>query len=136
MKIDITNNLREDSKVTFFAVRCEDYKHVIVMYLDNLTNEDVFLYIDEYKYIYNGRTHIYINSSATALTNAISPDFDKAYNISQYSELISYFKSKYNNDEHAYNKIINDMKSKGISVDVEVEDKEEDNYEYIKRKFM
>lgn len=105
------------------------------MYLENLTDKDIYLYIHEFKYIYNGKCHIFKTSTATALTNAISPDFDRAYGISDYKSLISYFKSKYWNDEHAYSKIIKDIKSKGIGIDEEADNREENNYEYLKRYF-
>lgn len=102
------------------------------MYLDNLTDEDIFLYIYESKYIYNGRCAIYKNRESTALTNAISSDLDKAYEISNYQDLILYFKSRYQNDEKAYQKIINDIKSKGIGIDEEISEREENTSEYIR----
>lgn len=105
------------------------------MYLDNLTDEDVFLYIYESKYIYNGRCAIYKNRESTALTNAISPDFDKAFGITNYQQLVIYFKSRYQNDEKAYKKIISDLKCKGIGIDEEISEREDDTSEYIKRHF-
>ena len=135
MKITISKNLREESTIILFSVKCEDYKHTISIYLDNLTQDDIFLYIYESKYIYNGKCHVFKNSTSTALTNAISSDFDHAYGISDYHSLISYFKSKYEHDEHAYSKIVEDIKSKGIGVDEDVDNREEDNYDYLKRYF-
>lgn len=135
MNIKPSSNLCEESKIYLFSINLENYKHYISIYLDDLTDEDIFLYVYESKYIYNGRTHVFANKTATALTNALSSDFDRAYNISTYDELISYFKSKFSNDEFAYRKIIDDIKSTGIGIDEEVEERDEDNYEYLKRYF-
>lgn len=135
MDIPLTKNLSEKSKTYFFSIDLENYKHKVSIYLDDLTSEDVYFYVYEYKYIYNGRTHVYENRTAAALTNFLSPDFDRAYNLDSYEALISYFKSKYDNDEFSYRKIIDDIKSKGIGIDEEVDTKEEDNYEFLKRNF-
>lgn len=135
MNIELTSNLREDSKTVLFSIDLENYKHRISIYLDDLTNQDIFLYVYEYKYIYNGRTHVFENRTATALTNALNQDFDRAYNISSYNDLMTYFKSKFSNDEFAYHKIVNDIKSTGIGIDEDIEEREEDNYESLKRYF-
>ena len=82
-----------------------------------------------------GGTHVFVEKTTCALTNALSPDFDRAYNISTYEELLSYFKTKFNNDEFAYRKVVDDIKSSGIGIDEEIQEKEEDNYEYLKRYF-
>lgn len=135
MNIKPSTNLSEKSKKVIFSIDLENYKHIISIYLDDLTNEDIFLYVYESKYMYNGRTHVFANKTATALTNALSPDFDRAYNITTYDALIAYFKSKFSDDEFAYCKIIDDIKSRGIGIDEEVEEREENNFEYIKRLF-
>lgn len=133
MYIKPYTNLIEESNLVLFSIDLQNYKHKISVYLDDLTNEDIFLYVYESKYMYNGRTHVFAVKTASALTNALSSDFDRAYNITTYDALIAYFKSKFSNDEFAYCKIIDDIRSKGIGIDEDVEEREEDNYEYIKR---
>lgn len=135
MIIKPSSNLCEESKIVLFSIDLENYKHKISIYLDDLTNEDIYLYVYESKYIYNGRTHVFKNKTATALTNVLSSDFDRAYNISTYDDLISYFKSKFSSEEFAYHKVIEDIKLIGIGIDEIVEEREEDNYEYLKRFF-
>ncbi len=107
------DSLEYDTKVVIFSEKNADYATEIYIYLQDLEGDGEIFFNVDYEIEYKNGTF----ESGNGIENL--DIILAAYGYKDYKTLCEYFLSIYENDKHAFHKIIDDIHSKGISLSVD-----------------
>lgn len=107
------DSLEFDTKVVIFSEKKSDQTKEVYIYLQDLNGDgEIFFNVDyEIEHVDGS----FQNGNGMGNLEKIL----KVYKFEDFKKLSSYFRSKYQNDESAFYKIIEDIKRKGIRLSVD-----------------
>ena len=113
--MELSNNisLERDSKVIVFSEEKGNSHKSVYFYLEDICDDGIISFNIDYE-INNGNGTFENGNGFENLDNVL-----KAYSFNDYNELRSYLIGKFGSDQNAFYNIIADMKSKGITLNVD-----------------
>ena len=108
-----TDTLENDTKVVIYSEKTENYTKDVFIYLQDLNGDGEIFFNVDYEVEYNDG--LFENGNGMENLDLILG----AYGFDDYNKLSAYFRYKYEKDSNAFDKIIDDIKSKGINLSVD-----------------
>lgn len=113
MELSDNVSLKRDSKVIVFSEKEGNSHKSVYFYLEDICDDGIISFNIDYEI--NNENGTFENGNGFEdLDNVL-----KAYNFKDYNELKSYLVGKFESDKNAFYNIIADMKSKGITLNVD-----------------
>lgn len=113
MEFSDNDSLERDSKVIIFSEKKGNSHKSVYFYLEDICGDGIISFNIDYE-INNVNGTFENGNGFVDLDNVL-----KAYKFKDYNELKSYLVGKFESDTNAFYSIIADMKSKGITLNVD-----------------